>query len=227
MAVRPIISVSVCSGVDSLELGLSLGAEYLQLGDVRAVLRCEREAYAVSNLAAHIEAGLLLAAPVWSDITTLGGPEVSDYLREAVEGRIGLVFGGIPCQGWSVAGEQKGIEDERDLWPALAEFVKAHHPKGVFIENVSGFAVRDGVGRVASELHEMGYDVAAIMLRASDIGASHGRQRFFLLAVADPDDLGHERGARDGREAQRWPEHGSHALDNSTGPRRNGAGIGS
>ena len=179
MGSHSVRAVSMCSGVEGLGLGVDLALG----GLLRTVLYVEVEAFAVSRLVASMESGLIPEAPVWSDLHTVCTEEPARYLRGV--GQIDLLFGGIPCQPWSVAGKGLGKSDERDLWDATRAVVESYAPTWVFLENVSGFAVRDGLGRVADELQSLGYRVAAGLFSAEEVGAPHGRLRLFVLAHSD------------------------------------------
>ena len=51
---------------------------------------------------------------------------------------VDVIVGGLPSLPFSVAGEQQGIEDARDLFPAALRLVKAVRPRVVVIDNVKG-----------------------------------------------------------------------------------------
>ena len=57
-------------------------------------------------------------------------------------------------------------------------------PAIVFLENVPGH-LSLGFAEVATDLESMGYDVAAGLFTAEEVGASHKRERLFILAVAN------------------------------------------
>lgn len=115
-------------------------------------------------------------------------------------GPVDIVTGGYPCQPFSVAGRRKGTSDERHIWPYIADTLRVLRPRLAIFENVAGH-LRLGFDTVLADLARLGFDAEWCLVRASEVGAPHARQRLFLLAVAaDAADLGHERrrGARRG-----------------------------
>ena len=135
----------------------------------------EREAYAAAALMARMEDQAMAPAPVWDDITTFDG--------RPWRGVVDLVVAGIPCQPYSVAGKRRGNEDERALWPHAARIVGECRPAMVFLENVPGF-IRF-FRPLGEELCRLGYEVEApLFLAAGDVGATHKRERVYILAHA-------------------------------------------
>jgi DNA (cytosine-5)-methyltransferase 1 len=50
-----------------------------------------------------------------------------------------LLCAGFPCQAFSIAGKRGGFEDTRGtLFFDVAEIIKKHKPKAIFLENVKG-----------------------------------------------------------------------------------------
>ncbi len=165
--------ISLCSGYGGLDLGLSLA-----LPSVRVVAYVEIEAYAIANLVAKTEGGLLDAAPIWTNLETFPG----SFFRGKVHG----VTAGYPCQPFSVAGLRRGVEDPRHLWPHIQRLVETVRPLFVFLENVPGH-VSEGLDSVVSDLHSLGFIVEAGIFSAAEVGAPHIRERLFILGLADTD----------------------------------------
>lgn len=181
-------SIEFCAGVGMLGEGLRAGFEYLGLPH-RTVCYVEREAHAAAVLVARMEEGSLDAAPVWSDLLTFDAQRWS--------GCVDFVVAGFPCQDLSVAGRRVGLDGARSgLFFDILDHADACDATGLFLENVGGIAsasasvVDEAEGdleeraaaRVLGELADRGWDAEWLTLSASDVGASHGRLRWFCLA---------------------------------------------
>ena len=111
-------------------------------------------------------------------------PNLGDITRIdwATVPRVGIITGGYPCQPFSQAGRRLGQEDERHLWPYVADALAVLRPTFVLFENVRGH-LSLGFDEVVRDLHQLGYDVEWVLVKASDIGACHQRARLFILGV--------------------------------------------
>ena len=94
--------------------------------------------------------------------------------------------GSCPCQPFSVAGEGKGTDDERHLWPAFRRLITECRPSVVFGEQIAGQAGQVWLAGVRADLEAIGYAVGAADLAAASIGAPHIRQRLYWIADANP-----------------------------------------
>lgn len=163
--------LSLCSGYGGLEQGIRLaGCEH------RVVAHVEIEAFAVANLVDKMEKGALDPSPIWTDIKTLP--------VEPFRNRIDILAGGYPCQPFSTAGNMRGQDDPRHLWPYFASTIDSIKPLRCFFENVEGHITR-GLRNVITDLVGMGYRVAWGIFSAEEVGASHKRKRIFIMADSD------------------------------------------
>lgn len=209
--------ISLCTGGGGLDLGLELA-----LPTARSVVMVEREAFSVAHLVAAIEQGLLAPAAIWSDVRTFDGRP----WRGLVDGLIG----GIPCQSHSFAGKKRGSLDERDLWSPTRRIVATARPWFVLIENVSGMLSAGddevaGAERVRRDLLKLGFAVEGGLFQAREVGASHERERLFILGVDDPISGGRPA-RRDDHASDDWHQSGatgSHHLADTGGPRLQGS----
>ncbi|QOV92990.1 DNA cytosine methyltransferase [Novosphingobium sp. ES2-1] len=167
--------LSLCAGVGGLDLGLHIACP-----GYRTVGYIEREAFAAAALVARMEDKTLDPAPVWDDINTFDG--------RPWRGLVDVLTAGYPCQPFSVAGRRLGEADPRHLWPHVARIIRECDPPIVFLENVAHH-LRLGFLEVARELVGMGYVLAAGLFTAAEVGAPHRRERLFILAMREGDEL--------------------------------------
>ena len=167
-------ALHLCSGYGGFELGLRLAGI-----PTRTVAHVERDSYAAATLVARMADQALDRAPVWSDIATFDG--------RPWRGRVDLVSAGLPCQPFSAAGGQRGLDDGRHLWPMAERIIADVGPRLVFLENVPSVIQPRyrWLEQVLGDLARLGFDAEWGLLAASDVGAPHKRQRFWLLAHAD------------------------------------------
>lgn len=140
----------------------------------RTVCAVEFNSYAASVLAARQNDGILPPFPIWNDVRTFDG--------KPWRGIVDVISGGFPCQDISAAGKGAGIDGERSgLWREMARIIGEVRPKFAFVEN-SPFLVGRGAAVVIGDLARIGYDAKWCRLSASDCGAPHHRDRFWLVA---------------------------------------------
>lgn len=155
---------------------LELCAGYGGLGMAVEALTGHKIAYVaeVDKGASAVLAHRFPNAPNIGDITT--------YNWSQLEGLVDIITAGFPCQDISNAGKREGISGGRSkIWKNVAESIRILRPRLVFLENVSAIRGR-GLWRVLADLSQIGYDTRWVCIRASDVGASHPRDRWFLLA---------------------------------------------
>jgi DNA (cytosine-5)-methyltransferase 1 len=141
----------------------------------------ERETFAAAILVARKEDAALDCAPVWDNVASFGGRPWC--------GAVDIVTAGDPCQPFSVARERRGADDPRHLWLHVARIIGECEPPFVFLENVAHH-LRLGFPEVASGLVGMGYRLAAGLFTAAEVVAPHKRERLFLLAIRQGNELG-------------------------------------
>ena len=105
-------------------------------------------------------------------------------LDTAAIGHVDLITGGFPCQPFSVAGKQKGKDDDRFLWPEMLRIIKECKPTWVIGENVAGI-INLALEQVCSDLESAGYEVQPIIIPACAVDAPHRRDRVWIIAYAE------------------------------------------
>ena len=110
---------------------------------------------------------------------------------------IDILTAGYPCQPFSHAGQRKGTDDDRHIWPHIIKAISILRPKFIILENVRGH-LSLGFKEVLGDLTKNGYDAKWRVVRASDIGAPHQRARLFIIAYSNGKGL----------QGSRWQERG-------------------
>jgi DNA (cytosine-5)-methyltransferase 1 len=97
--------------------------------------------------------------------------------------RVDCIHAGFPCQDISNAGKQAGVGEgtRSGLYREVLRIADLVRPGFIFLENVSAI-LSNGLGTVLADLAALGYDAKWICVRASDVGANHQRDRWWLLA---------------------------------------------
>ena len=161
--------VDLCSGIG----GFSLGFEWAELS--KPVLFCDIEPWSRQILAKH-----------WPDVP------IAEDVKELANDPDGLVpdcdiiTAGYPCQPFSVAGDRRGTEDDRHIWPYIFSIIQAKRPTFCIFENVLGH-VTLGLDEVLSDLEREGYATRPFVIPACATDAPHRRDRIFIICrnVAD------------------------------------------
>ena len=149
--------------------GFALAARW---SGFKTVAFCEIDQYCQKVLAKHWP-----QVPIYSDIKKLTRQGLeSDGIYQP-----DIITGGFPCQPFSVAGKQRGQDDNRHLWPEMLRIISELHPAWVVGENVSGF-VRLALDDCLSDLENQGYSVESFIIPACAVDAPHRRDRVWIMA---------------------------------------------
>ena len=139
----------------------------------------------------------------YEDITTT---DFSEW-----RGRVNVLTGGFPCQPFSYAGQRRGAQDDRYLWPYMFRCIDQVKPDWVVAENVAGILTMVEQGevsevassadlfdslndirgyrmretftlqRICDDLESHGYSVQPVLIPACAVGAPHRRDRVFII----------------------------------------------
>jgi DNA (cytosine-5)-methyltransferase 1 len=148
------------------------------------IIAVEWDKYACRVLRERAADGWFPGLHVWEGDVRLFDP--SEYA-----GSVDCIHAGFPCQDISVAGKQAGVSEgtRSGLYREVLRIAGIVRPRYLFLENVAAI-LSNGLGTVLADLAAMGYDTRWCCIRASDVGAPHHRDRWFLLADASSGRLG-------------------------------------
>jgi len=153
--------------------GFSYAAEQI-VGGFETIAFVEQDDYCQKVLRKHWQ-----DVPIYSDIRSFDAKEYKDA---------DIVVGGFPCQPWSVAGSQRGSEDDRDLWHEMVRVIEDIRPRWIIGENVSGFVTMPmGLRRSLVDLESIGYKAIPYLIPAAAVDAKHRRMRCWIVGYSEHD----------------------------------------
>jgi DNA (cytosine-5)-methyltransferase 1 len=109
--------------------------------------------------------------------------QIKDYIPEEFD----LLCAGFPCQAFSIAGKRGGFDDTRGtLFFDVAEIIKKHRPKAIFLENVKGLRSHDKGKTLETILNvlrnDLGYYVPEPqIINAKNFGVPQNRERIYIV----------------------------------------------
>ena len=166
----------VCSGIG----GFALGFRWAALSE--PVAFCEIDPYCQKVLAKNFP-----NIPIFNDVKELVNdrPESTRTIPDH-----DILTSGYPCQPFSVAGQRRGEEDERNIWRFVFEIVKRKHPTWCVFENVYGH-IAMGLDQVLHDMESEGYTTQTFVVPACSLNAPHKRDRLWIVCnLADTESEG-------------------------------------
>tara|TARA_R110000765_G_scaffold73639_1_gene144341 strand:- start:31 stop:855 length:825 start_codon:yes stop_codon:yes gene_type:complete len=157
--------LDLCSGIGGFALGLQSTDFFKTIGF------CEIDPYCQKVLKKNFP-----NVPIFNDIKELKPKELN--LQPDI------ITAGFPCQPFSVAGKQKGKNDDRNLWKETFRIIKESRPTFFIGENVGGI-VKLYLDTILQDLESEGYSTRCFNISASSIGAKHRRERIWIVSYSN------------------------------------------
>ena len=156
--------VDLCSGIG----GFALGFEWAGLSS--PVMFCDIEPWSRKILAKHWP-----DVPIETDVKELAN-EPNRNVPDC-----DILTAGYPCQPFSLAGQRRGQEDDRHIWPYILRIVAQKRPAWCVFENVYGH-ISLGLDQVLFDLEAEGYATRTFVVPACAADAPHRRDRVWIIA---------------------------------------------
>ena len=188
--------IDLCSGIGGFSLG------FQQAGLSKPVLFCDTDAWCRKVLAKHWP-----DVQIAEDVKELANEP--DRLIPRTDPRNTILTAGYPCQPFSVAGKQRGTEDDRHIWPYISQIISRKRPAWCVFENVYGH-IALGLDQVLADLEAQDYATRTFIVPACGVNAPHRRDRLWIIA-RNVGNTAHNRW--DGRAAQAGREGQAHQPD--------------
>lgn len=168
--------LSVFSGGGGLDLGFDC-AGYSHIASYELIPICGET--------------LKLNRPQWSVFSGLEEGDVTNVDWNIYKGEVDVIHGGPPCQPFSIAGEQKGKEDERNMWREFNRAVNIIKPRAFIAENVLGLMNPKFEGFVKKYILEelKSYKIKMFEMHTADYGVPQRRRRVFFVGFRDKKDF--------------------------------------
>lgn len=179
--------IDIFSGCGGLAYGL-------QQSGWEALFAIEKSPDAFSTLEKNV---LHNVKKVWPDWLNYAANDINDICKKnkkelrKYRGKVMLVAGGPPCQGFSSAGQRNESDIRNKLVDSYLEFVDLVKPEMIFFENVRGFTmpftISDNEQKcysdyIVEQLKKRKYNVDFKIINFSDFGVPQSRNRFILFA---------------------------------------------
>lgn len=183
--------------------GLSLGLFNTGLWKGQFAIEKSPDAFKTLNYNL-IEKNNHFAWPNWLPKTNHDINEIiENYPNElkSLRGKIDMVAGGPPCQGFSTAGRRKENDNRNKLIESYIKFIRLVQPKIIFFENVKGFTqkfdknkvkgriyseyVKNALRRGSKKIGALGYKVEGKLIDFSEFGIPQKRTRFILVGIRE------------------------------------------
>jgi DNA (cytosine-5)-methyltransferase 1 len=189
--------IDLFSGCGGLSLGLSLAG-------MEGVFAIEKDAMAFETFQANfLDAGDKQAQQFsWPAWLKVGAWSIDGLLREhspnlaSLRGKVDVIAGGPPCQGFSFAGRRNEDDPRNKLFKKYVDVVKLVKPKALIVENVPGMAVihnemnlkpgsrkKSFFEKLTQALKDLEYDVAGVILDPVKFGVPQKRSRLIVVGI--------------------------------------------
>lgn len=159
-------AISLYSGAGGLDLGFARAG-------IQSLWSIDADADAVSTYNANLN-----PVAVCGDVLRVAPP---DGLN------VDVVFGGPPCQGFSVIGNMDPDDPRSRHVNHFLDVVEQQAPSAFVMENVKALATNARWSAIRESLvsraEELGYETRLFVLNARDFGVPQSRERMFLVGV--------------------------------------------
>ncbi|MFN8338272.1 MAG: DNA cytosine methyltransferase [Saprospiraceae bacterium] len=115
------------------------------------------------------------------------GDITKPHIKRYIPTEFDVLCAGFPCQAFSIAGKRGGFEDTRGtLFFDVADILRKHKPKAIFLENVKGLRSHDKGKTLETILNvlrnDLGYFVPEPqIINAKEFGVPQNRERIFIV----------------------------------------------
>ncbi|WP_191833589.1 DNA cytosine methyltransferase [Pseudomonas fluorescens] len=197
---QPLMFADLFAGCGGLSLGLSLAG-------LNGVFAVERDKMAFSTLSANLLEKrdvpvAQFAWPSWLEKKAWGIDEIlEEHPKDLakLKGKVHVLAGGPPCQGFSFSGKRLESDPRNKLFEKYVEMVQAIRPSALVLENVPGMKVAHAkkawkelgitvkplsyYDKLVESLDNAGYEVLGRIMDSSRFGVPQKRPRLIVIGI--------------------------------------------
>lgn len=169
-------ALSLFSGGGGLDLGLDR-AGFKHIASYELIPIC-RETFKLNH-------------PDWNVYCGTEEGDVTKVDWKKYFGEIDVVHGGPPCQPFSIAGQQKGINDERNMWGEFIRAINTIKPKAFIAENVLGLLSPKFQSFIKNNIIDQlsQYSIIRFEMNTADYGVPQIRRRVFFIGFRNKENF--------------------------------------
>jgi len=186
---EPLTFIDLFAGAGGFSLGLHRAG-------LKGIFAVERDGMAFSTLEYNlVRKARAFEWPAWLPRSPMDIRALLDGYRDQLaklSGKVDLVVGGPPCQGFSLAGRRTEHDERNQMFREYLKFIEITRPSMVMFENVPGFAMpfKNGANPEKSYASMLGDGLSAMgygkpkfsVLNFSDHGVPQNRKRLIMVA---------------------------------------------
>jgi len=162
-------AVSLFCGAGGMDVGV-------QNAGFKIVAANELDAYACKTYRENHKDTILYEGDIENNFDAIGTHK-----------NIDLVFGGPPCQGFSIAGKMNPDDPRSKLVFSFCNVIERVMPKAFIMENVKALGSLEKFKPIRENIFERmlskGYTMSMVILNAKDFGVPQSRERVFIIGV--------------------------------------------
>ena len=162
-------AISLFSGAGGMDVGFKRAV-------ANVIIANEIDATSAASISANHPSTRMIVA----DINT-----IFDELKDLKN--IDLVFGGPPCQGFSVIGKMNPDDERSQLIWSFLKAVEITKPRAFVMENVKALGYiskwKDVREAFIKKANELGYGCFPFIINAAEYGTSQKRERVFFVGI--------------------------------------------
>ena len=160
-------SISLFSGAGGMDVGFARAG-------FQSKVVCEVDKDACGTLSANLSL-------IGHKSNIINPSDILSIDYETLPKEVNVIFGGPPCQGFSLLNKKRIGDVRRELWQPYMDLVLRSGAKIFIIENVAGLIGSPELEKIQNRANEIGFNLTSAHLFAADYGSPQARKRAIVM----------------------------------------------